>query len=259
MRYSSLPIAVKAIIVIFFGFALFAPLPFVVVMPGGATDVLDKVISIKSENSYKPSGSLYLLAIRVTSPGASMYSGEIVYGWVNGNSRIYPRSAVYPDNVSSKVLDKEAKVDMTSSQDKAKIVARAYVKKNFPDLATVDLDLITLDVKDTGGPSGGMVFTLGVIEELTPQDLLRGRKVAGTGTIDLLGKVGPIGGIDEKLIAAQRVGVTVFLAPRSNCSEIRSIPEGITVFAINTIEDAVKALSANSSPEEIGMSCAQRA
>ena len=259
MRYSSLPIAVKAIIVIFFGFALFAPLPFVVVMPGGATDVLDKVISIKSENSYKPSGSLYLLAIRVTSPGASMYSGEIVYGWVNGNSRIYPRSAVYPDNVSSKVLDKEAKVDMTSSQDKAKIVARAYVKKNFPDLATVDLDLITLDVKDTGGPSGGMVFTLGVIEELTPQDLLRGRKVAGTGTIDLLGKVGPIGGIDEKLIAAQLVGVTVFLAPRSNCSEIRSIPEGITVFAISTIEDAVKALSANSSPEEIGMSCAQRA
>ena len=259
MRYSSLPIAVKAIIVIFFSFALFAPLPFVVVMPGGATDVLDKVISIKSENSYKPSGSLYLLAIRVTSPGASMYSGEIVYAWVNGNSRIYPRSAVYPDNVSAKVLDKEAKVDMTSSQDKAKIVARAYVKKNFPDLATVDLDLITLDVKDTGGPSGGMVFTLGVIEELTPQDLLRGRKVAGTGTIDLLGKVGPIGGIDEKLIAAQRVGVTVFLAPRSNCSEIRSIPEGITVFAISTIEDAVKALSANSSPEEIGMSCAQRA
>jgi PDZ domain-containing protein len=104
-----------------------------------------------------------------------------------------------------------------------------------------------------------MVFTLGVIEELTPQDLLRGRKVAGTGTIDLSGKVGPIGGIDEKLIAAQRVGVTVFLAPRSNCSEIRSIPEGITVFAISTIDDAVKALSANGSPEEIGMSCAQRA
>ncbi|MEY4902122.1 MAG: hypothetical protein RLZZ190_849, partial [Actinomycetota bacterium] len=216
-------------------------------------------ISIKSENAYKPSGSLYLLAVRVTSPGASMFSGEIVYGWVNGDSRIYPRSAVYPDNVSSKVLDKEAKVDMTSSQDKAKIVARAYMKKNYPGLASVDPDLITLDVKKTGGPSGGMVFTLGVIEELTPQDLLRGRKVAGTGTIDLSGKVGPIGGIDEKLIAAQRVGVTVFLAPRSNCSEIRSIPEGITLFAISTIDDAVRALSANSSPEEIGMSCAKRA
>jgi PDZ domain-containing protein len=228
-------------------------------MPGGATDVLDKVISIKSENAYKPSGSLYLLAVRVTSPGASMFSGEIVYGWVNGDSRIYPRSAVYPDNVSSKVLDKEAKVDMTSSQDKAKIVARAYMKKNYPGLASVDPDLITLDVKKTGGPSGGMVFTLGVIEELTPQDLLRGRKVAGTGTIDLSGKVGPIGGIDEKLIAAQRVGVTVFLAPRSNCSEIRSIPEGITLFAISTIDDAVRALSVNSSPAEIGMSCAKRA
>lgn len=259
MRYSSLPIAVKAIVLIFFGFALFAPLPFVVVMPGGATDVLDKVISIKSENSYKPNGSLYLLAIRVTSPGASMFSGEIVYGWVNGNSRIYPRSAVYPENVSSKVLDNEAKVDMTSSQDKAKIVARAYVKKNYPELATVDPSLITLDVKNTGGPSGGMIFTLGVIEELTPQDLLQGRKVAGTGTIDLTGKVGPIGGIDEKLIAAQRVGATVFLAPRSNCPEITSVPNGIIVFAISTIDDAVKALSANSSPEQLGMICTKRA
>jgi PDZ domain-containing protein len=188
-----------------------------------------------------------------------MFSGEIVYGWVNGNSRIYPRSAVYPDNVSSKVLDKEAKVDMTSSQDKAKIVARAYVKKNYPELASVDPSLITLDVKNTGGPSGGMIFTLGVIEELTPQDLLQGRKVAGTGTIDLTGKVGPIGGIDEKLIAAQRVGVTVFLAPRSNCPEITSVPKGITVFAISTIDDAVKALSANSSPEQLGMICTKRA
>jgi PDZ domain-containing protein len=259
MRYSSLPVAVKAIIALFFGFALFAPLPFVVVMPGGATDVLDKVISIKSENAYKPNGSLYLLAIRVTSPSASMFSGEIVYGWANGNSRIYPRSAVYPDHVSSRTLDKEAKLDMTSSQDKAKIVALEYIQNNYPELATVDSELITLDVKNTGGPSGGMIFTLGVIEELTPQDLLRGRKVAGTGTIDVSGKVGPIGGIDEKLIAAQRVGVTVFLAPRSNCSEIRSIPKGITVFAISTIDDAVKALSASSSPEQLGMVCPKRA
>ena len=77
MRYSSLPIAVKAFIALFFGLALFAPLPFVVVMPGGATDVLDKVISIKSENSYKPTGSLYLLAVRVTSPDSAMFSGGL--------------------------------------------------------------------------------------------------------------------------------------------------------------------------------------
>jgi PDZ domain-containing protein len=119
--------------------------------------------------------------------------------------------------------------------------------------------LITLDVKDTGGPSGGMIFTLGVIEELTPDDLLQGRKVAGTGTIDPAGNVGPIGGIDEKLIAAKRVGVSVFLAPRSNCPEISSVPDGLTVYAIRTIDDAVKALSANSSPEKLGMICTNRA
>ena len=258
MRYSSLPIAVKALIALFFGLALFAPLPFVVVMPGGATDVLDKVISIKSENSYKPTGSLYLLAVRVTSPDSAMFSGEIVYGWANGDQRVFPRSVLYPDNVDAKVIDKEAKVDMTTSQDKAKAAALAYVKKNYPQLPSVDPKLITLDVKDTGGPSGGMIFTLGVIEELTPDDLLRGRKVAGTGTIDPSGNVGPIGGIDEKLIAAARVGVTVFLSPRSNCREITSVPEGITLYAIRTIDDAVKALSANSSPQELGMTCAKR-
>jgi len=259
MRYSSLPISVKALIVAFFGFALFAPLPFVVVMPGGATDVLDKVISIKSENAYKPNGSLYLLAVRVTSPGSAMYSGEIVYGWINGDSRIFPRSALYSENVSPQTIDKAAKLDMTTSQDKARTVALAYMKKNYPDLPTVNPSLITLDVTETGGPSGGMIFALGVIEELTPQDLLQGRKVAGTGTIDLSGKVGPIGGIDEKLIAAERAGVTIFLSPRANCPEIASVPSTITVYAIRTIDDAVKALSANSSPEKLGMTCAIRA
>ena len=259
MRYSSLPIAVKAVIVAFFGLALFAPLPFVVVMPGGATDVLDKVISIKSEHAYKPNGSLYLLAVRVTSPSSPMFSGEIVYGWANADQRIFPRSVLYPDHVSAKVIDKEAKVDMTTSQDKAKIVALAYMKKNYPQLPSVAPSLITLDVKDTGGPSGGMIFTLGVIEELTPQDLLKGRKVAGTGTIDLTGKVGPIGGIDEKLIAAKRAGATIFLAPFANCSEVTSVPDGITLFAIRTIDDAVNALSANSSPEQLGMICSKKA
>jgi len=259
MRYSSLPIAVKGLMVLFFGFALFAPLPFVVVMPGGATDVLDKVISIKSENAYKPNGSLYLLAVRVTSPDTAMFSGEIVYGWLKGDSRIFPRSVLYPADVSAQTIDNAAKLDMTTSQDKAKVVALEYMKKNFPNLPAVNPSLITLDVKNTGGPSGGMIFTLGVIEELTPQDLLQGRKVAGTGTIDLSGKVGPIGGIDEKLIAAQRAGVTIFLAPQSNCAEITSVPDGLTIYSISTIDDAVKALSANSSPDQLGMTCAKSA
>jgi PDZ domain-containing protein len=245
--------------VLFFGFALFAPLPFVVVMPGGATDVLDKVISIKSENAYKPNGSLYLLAVRVTSPDTAMFSGEIVYGWLKGDSRIFPRSVLYPADVSAQTIDNAAKLDMTTSQDKAKVVALEYMKKNFPNLPAVNPSVITLDVKNTGGPSGGMIFTLGVIEELTPQDLLQGRKVAGTGTIDLSGKVGPIGGIDEKLIAAQRAGVTIFLAPQSNCAEITSVPDGLTIYSISTIDDAVKALSANSSPDQLGMTCAKSA
>jgi PDZ domain-containing protein len=88
-----------------------------------------------------------------------------------------------------------------------------------------------------------MIFTLAVIELLTKENLLNGRSVAGTGTIEKDGKIGAIGGIEEKLVAAQRAGVDLFLAPKENCSELSSIPEGITVAAVGTLDEAVAALS----------------
>ena len=100
-----------------------------------------------------------------------------------------------------------------------------------------------MSVKNTGGPSGGMIFTLAVIELLTKENLLEGRSVAGTGTITEDGTIGGIGGIEEKLVAAQRAGVDLFLAPQENCSELSSIPEGITVAAVGTLDAAVAALS----------------
>ncbi|MSX44664.1 MAG: PDZ domain-containing protein, partial [Actinobacteria bacterium] len=63
---------------------------------------------------------------------------------------------------------------------------------------------IKFNLERTGGPSGGLIFSLGIIEKLTPEDLIHGRKIAGTGTIDAAGNVGPIGGINEKLIGAAK-------------------------------------------------------
>lgn len=64
-----------------------------------------------------------------------------------------------------------------------------------------------------GGPSGGLMFTLQIYEQISGHDLQRGRKIAGTGTISSDGTVGEIGGIDKKVIAAHRAGATIFLAP----------------------------------------------
>lgn len=66
---------------------------------------------------------------------------------------------------------------------------------------------------ELGGPSGGLMFTLQIYEQISGHDLQRGRKIAGTGTIGLDGSVGEIGGIDKKVIAAHRAGATIFFAP----------------------------------------------
>ncbi|MFM6939959.1 MAG: PDZ domain-containing protein [Rhodoluna sp.] len=98
---------------------------------------------------------------------------------------------------------------------------------------------VKLQLADVGGPSGGMMFALGIIDRLTPGQLTGGKHIAGTGTIDPAGNVGPIGGIRHKLFGAVRNGATIFLAPASNCDEVVGhVPAGITVVKVNTLSEA---------------------
>lgn len=106
------------------------------------------------------------------------------------------------------------------------------------------------NIQETGGPSGGMIFALGIIEKLTSEDLLRGRAIAGTGTIDDQGNVGPIGGINEKMIGAAEAGATIFLAPRANCVDIKSVPKKLVVIPVATLNEAVDVLR-NTRPESL--------
>lgn len=101
---------------------------------------------------------------------------------------------------------------------------------------------LDIDSGDIGGPSAGLMWTLGVIDLLTPGDLTGGRVVAGTGTIDLDGDVGPIGGIAEKVVAAERAGAVVFFAPASEASEARAVAGHIQVVPVTTYLDAVRYL-----------------
>jgi PDZ domain-containing protein len=77
---------------------------------------------------------------------------------------------------------------------------------------------------------------------LTKKDLLQGRHIAGTGTITTDGKVGPIGGINEKILAAHRAGATLFLAPAGNSADIANIPAGIKVITVSTLAQAIACL-----------------
>jgi PDZ domain-containing protein len=103
---------------------------------------------------------------------------------------------------------------------------------------------VEFNLPGVGGPSAGLIFAVGIIEKLTEEDLVRGRKIAGTGTITASGKVGGIGGIEEKMIGASRVGATLFLAPRENCPDIKHIPKGLKVIPVSTLSEALAALRA---------------
>lgn len=101
---------------------------------------------------------------------------------------------------------------------------------------------LTIDSGDIGGPSAGLMWTLGLVDLLTPGDLTGGRRIAGTGAIDAEGTVYPIGGVEEKVVAAKNAGATVFLVPTENAAAARSVGGGLTIVPVRTYEDAVSYL-----------------
>lgn len=92
------------------------------------------------------------------------------------------------------------------------------------------------------GPSAGLMLALSLVNALTPQDITRGRKVAGTGEIFLNGSVGPIGGLPMKIRAAEASGAEVFLYPAANEDDLAAVETSLRLIAVESLEDALLAL-----------------
>jgi PDZ domain-containing protein len=256
MRFSPLPRLVTITLGIFFLLATIAPLPFAIVLPGEAQNIFKGVITIKSTDNYPATGRIDLMSIRVTNPDSWIFGPEIIYSWISSERSVYPKSAIFPPGTTSKEERKQAKAEMVSSQDKAIFAAVNYLQSN-PKIMAADTSSsealsvgqvrankletknIQFKVKETGGPSGGLVFAIALVELLTERDILQGEHIAGTGTINARGIVGGIGGINEKIASAQKVGATLFFAPVSNASEIANIPAGIKVVTVATLAQAI--------------------
>ncbi|MFF5175443.1 PDZ domain-containing protein [Micromonospora sp. NPDC000089] len=103
---------------------------------------------------------------------------------------------------------------------------------------------LKIDLADIGGPSAGLMFALGIVDKLEPADLTGGRVIAGTGTIDDEGRVGPIGGIAQKLVGAKDAGAKVFLVPADNCAEaVRNPQPDLPLLRVGSLDDALTALA----------------
>jgi len=180
-----------------------------------------------------------------------LYPGDIITS-VDG-------TPVHTASQASKVFDTipdnqplhfELKVDGNTVQE---TFTRAPCGQKDEKLVGISMiDAFPLDVTYTsdeiGGPSAGLMWALGLYELLTPQDITAGRTIAGTGEITPDGTVYPIGGIQDKVVAAQRAGATIFLAPKDNMSELQGVDTGdMQVIPVASFDDALQALQQNGS------------
>ncbi|MEN9693081.1 MAG: hypothetical protein RLZZ330_725 [Actinomycetota bacterium] len=103
---------------------------------------------------------------------------------------------------------------------------------------------IAVHLKDVGGPSAGLNFTLTIIEKLTKRDYIRGRTIAVTGEISAEGKVGPIGGLPQKIRGATDAGASIMIIPFDNCSDIPDDYAGkMKIVPVENLQGAIGALS----------------
>lgn len=106
---------------------------------------------------------------------------------------------------------------------------------------------IHIEAGNIAGPSAGLMFALAVVDLMTPEDLTGGRIIAGTGTIDREGRVGAVGGVQQKIIAAAERAegpASVFLLPRANFDEARAtvVPHRLLLVPVDSLGEALAAL-----------------
>lgn len=223
--------------------ALFIPLPYVIVEPGPTFNVLGKidgkeVIERSDGVSEESVGVLDMTTVSAYgSPGNTPDFWSLVQAYFSSDKIILPLDGIYPvGKTSEETKAEQAKQFQTAETDAIEAAMHELNTGTF-------VPAVEFNLGDVGGPSGGLIFALGVIDKLSPGQLTGGKSIAGTGTISADGKVGPIGGIRLKMLGAKRAGDRYFLAPRSNCSDVVGFePAGLTVIPVDTLRGALDVL-----------------
>ncbi|MCI1983444.1 MAG: Lon protease [Bifidobacteriaceae bacterium] len=231
---------------------LLLPSAYVIESPGPTMNVLGSVdgnggtgdaITITGAKTYKDSGKLLMTTVNASGlPSSPAMNWETLWAWVSPQRTVMPREVVYPSTQTGDQYEKQSEQQMQSAQSAAHTEALAFLKKKGVDVTKIK---VTMNGGDVGGPSAGLMYTLGTIDKLTSADETGGKTIAGTGTMNSKGEVGAIGGIRLKMIASKRDGATWFLAPAANCDEVvGNVPAGLRDVKVRTLDEAYKALVA---------------
>jgi len=140
-------------------------------------------------------------------------------------------------------------IDGTIREEKVKLGERnekAFLGVSISTYVEMD-DLpfdIDFQVERVGGPSAGLSLTLALLERMLPGELLGGMQVVATGTVDPLGNVGPVGGVEQKSHAVMRNGADLFLVPASQVKEAEAVTgDMIEVVGVETLDQALSELA----------------
>ena len=236
---------------------LFFPTNYVMERPGPTMNVLGKAVlnygdkkvdlggeAIDEGSSASPSpGSLDMVTVNVVgSPSSTLPVFMAIANYFDPSSRVLPKEVVFPVGSSLSQDEKSQQNLMNGAKESAKSAAASFLKSR--GISTQKVENAKINAGPVGGPSAGMIFALGLIGKATGENLTGGKNVAGTGTLSSSGKVGAIGGVASKMIAARRDGASFFLAPSANCPQILSAhtPSGLRVIPVSSLSGALLAL-----------------
>ncbi|ACT02132.1 S16 family serine protease [Paenibacillus sp. JDR-2] len=232
---------------------VYAPTPLVVYEPGLAFETAPLVqrsgsgAGIQQTNSGADKQGVFLVTtIKLTD---AKYWQALQSIW-NKDFQIWSKDSVMK-GLSEKDYLAQMTKDMLSSQNSAVEAAYRYAEIPYK-ITSVGLQpddenkKIKITASDVGGPSAGLMFALQSLNLLLDQDFTRGLRIAGTGTIDKDGNVGPIGGIALKVVTADQAGAELFLAPKGNYEEAaakaKELRSEMKVIPVTSLGSAIAAI-----------------
>jgi Lon-like protease len=220
-----------------------------------AIEVAYKKAGLPVHYEYK---GIYVMQVIPGMPAdGKLKAGDRIYQ-IDGQE--FVSSEEFINYISQKGPDEKVTLTFKRSNEEKKVTLSLKPFREEPNKVGIGITLVDdkdivvdpkvkVDTDQIGGPSAGLMFALEIYNQLTKEDLTKGYRIAGTGTIDVKGKVGPIGGIEQKIVAADKAGADIFFAPNEEGSEdsnyqealktAREIQTKMKIVPVDTFEEAV--------------------
>ncbi len=218
----------------------FIPLPYIVIFPGELIN-LSKVVSIENEKENKShffavSSDVYFnpyaKTIGLTKNSFETNLFVFLIGKLSPNAEIMKIPPGYENITTNEIADYNFML-MEQSQEISKNLALKYLGLSKAK--------INISFGSLAGSSGSLMTTLEIINQLNYQDLIKGRKIAGTGELNESGDVLAIGNVNQKIYTAEKNGVDIIIIPEANRGNV-SIQTQLKIIYVKNLPDTISKL-----------------